>query len=111
MNSISSEDMLLLLDKWKAESVLLRIVSTNSIGTFNGIGVLTAFDTETLRVEDGKLWAWLIRYSSATCSYSDPREAPSANRMENQTKYECCLDLQFPPSADQVILMQLKETA
>lgn len=113
MNSISSEDLRLLLSKWKDESPFLRIVSSTSIGTFDGIGKLTELGPEVLRIEflieERAIWVWLIRYSEAVCAYSDPREVPIPKKENSEAKYVCCLDCCFPPGNNRVVFMEIRD--
>jgi hypothetical protein len=96
MNTISSNDARLVINKWKDESSPLHMLLSDS-------GAIEDFPTTVLDCE--RNWLILARYScsgvwlsvfDAIFKYGEPREAPPAIRSRSLEKFVSCLELSWP---------------
>jgi hypothetical protein len=104
--NISTEDAIQLLNKWKKDDSLLRVMCIFSGMILSSVCRIIEFSSTELHIgwDVGGLKVSLV---GATFDYSDPREAPSPVRAALEEKFESALEL-YLPSGERCTLFELR---
>ena len=101
------EDARLMFDKWREESLPVRVRLHSGTLIFHGTGTITDFSPGSLQM-GGDSWQFTVPLTGAEFSFSDPREIAIATiRDLESSKYELGLSVTLP-SGDQIVLLELK---
>ena len=101
----SAEDAIRLLNKWKAESALIRVIfSTTGVG-LNLVGIIAEVTDGRVRVL-GDACEFFFDLAGATFAYAEPREAPDPSR--SSAEYVCTLEAVLP-SGDRCLFAEVRK--
>lgn len=115
--TVSLDDVLALLGKWKNEGSGIHLIFssphpplpriTPSV-MFSGFATVLEVSGLALRLAVGSHASFTVTFLDACCfEYADPREASEEVRAASEQAYECLLIVK-PPSGEHIQLMEIK---